>query len=167
MMNFSQYPEVLSGPPQPSAILQPNVFSMPAGMERYVIEGSGAILLPVFAGDTFTIINDEGGQVCEILAADKKGKIDLSILNETPNNDARGLKQLLDTNNQSLKGLRLGMEARNIDLASAQGIINFRYTSSEAKSEATFRRQKRRCIIVVSAPGNSMDFRKTKYDNTS
>lgn len=74
-MNFSQYPEVLSGPPQPSAILQPNVFSMPAGMERYVIEGSGAILLPVFAGDTFTIINDEGGQVCEILAADKKGKI--------------------------------------------------------------------------------------------
>ena len=90
-MNFSQYPEVLSGPPQPSAILQPNVFSMPAGMERYVIEGSGAILLPVFAGDTFTIINDEGGQVCEILAADKKGKIDLSILNETPNNDARGL----------------------------------------------------------------------------
>ena len=75
-MNFSQYPEVLSGPPQPSAILQPNVFSMPAGMERYVIEGSGAILLPVFAGDTFTIINDEGGQVCEILAADKKGKID-------------------------------------------------------------------------------------------
>ena len=126
MMNFSQYPEVLSGPPQPSAILQPNVFSMPAGMERYVIEGSGAILLPVFAGDTFTIINDEGGQVCEILAADKKGKIDLSILNETPNNDARGLKQLLDTNNQSLIGLRLGMETRNIDLCFSKGIINFR-----------------------------------------
>ena len=60
------------------------------------------------------------------LAADKKGKIDLSILNETPNNDARGLKQLLDTNNQSLIGLRLGMETRNIDLCFSKGIINFR-----------------------------------------
>ena len=157
-MNFSQYPEVLSGPPQPSAILQPNVFSMPAGMERYVIEGSGAILLPVFAGDTFTIINDEGGQVCEILAADKKGKIDLSILNETPNNDARGLKQLLDTNNQSLIGLRLGMETRNIDLASAKGLSIFG-NSSKAKSEAKFD-VKRDAVIIISAPGNSMDLEK-------
>ena len=158
MMNFSQYPEVLSGPPQPSAILQPSVFSMPAGMERYVIEGSGAILLPVFAGDTFTIINDEGGQVCEILAADKKGKIDLSILNETPNNDARGLKQLLDTNNQSLIGLRLGMETRNIDLASAKGLSIFG-NSSKAKSEAKFD-VKRDAVIIISAPGNSMDLEK-------
>ncbi|MDC1411850.1 aminomethyltransferase family protein [Amylibacter sp.] len=161
-MNFSQYPEVLSGPPQPSAILQPSVFSMPAGMERYVIEGSGAILLPVFAGDTFTIINDEGGQVCEILAADKKGKIDLSILNETPNNDARGLKQLLDTNNQSLIGLRLGMETRNIDLASAKGLSIFG-NSSKAKSEAKFD-VKRDAVIIISAPGNSMDLEK---QNTS
>ncbi|MDC0488123.1 aminomethyltransferase family protein, partial [Amylibacter sp.] len=151
-------PEVLSGPPQPSAILQPSVFSMPAGMERYVIEGSGAILLPVFAGDTFTIINDEGGQVCEILAADKKGKIDLSILNETPNNDARGLKQLLDTNNQSLIGLRLGMETRNIDLASAKGLSIFG-NSSKAKSEAKFD-VKRDAVIIISAPGNSMDLEK-------
>ncbi|MDA9910439.1 aminomethyltransferase family protein [Amylibacter sp.] len=157
-MNFSQYPEVLSGPPQPSAILQPSVFSMPAGMERYVIEGSGAILLPVFAGDTFTIINDEGGQVCEILAADKKGKIDLSILNETPNNDARGLKQLLNTNNQSLIGLRLGMETRNIDLASAKGLSIFG-NSSKAKSEAKFD-VKRDAVIIISAPGNSMDLEK-------
>ncbi|MDB4017249.1 aminomethyltransferase family protein [Amylibacter sp.] len=157
-MNFSQYPEVLSGPPQPSAILQPSVFSMPAGMERYVIEGSGAILLPVFAGDTFTIINDEGGQVCEILAADKKGKIDLSILNETPNNDARGLKQLLDTNNQSLIGLRLGMETRNIDLVSAKGLSIFG-NSSKAKSEAKFD-VKRDAVIIISAPGNSMDLEK-------
>ncbi|MDA9779393.1 aminomethyltransferase family protein [Amylibacter sp.] len=157
-MNFSQYPEVLSGPPQPSAILQPSVFSMPAGMERYVIEGSGAILLPVFAGDTFTIINDEGGQVCEILAADKKGKIDLSILNETPNNDARGLKQLLDTNNQSLIGLRLGMETRNIDLASAKGLSIFG-NSSKAKSEVKFD-VKRDAVIIISAPGNSMDLEK-------
>ena len=88
-MNLSQYPEVLTGPPKPSAILQPNVFSMPQGTERYVVEGSGAILIPVNTGDNFVIINDEGGQVCEVLAADKTGKIDTSILGENSNNDAR------------------------------------------------------------------------------
>ena len=96
--------------------------------------------------------------MCEILAADKKGKIDLSILNETPNNDARGLKQLLDTNNQSLIGLRLGMETRNIDLASAKGLSIFG-NSSKAKSEAKFD-VKRDAVIIISAPGNSMDLEK-------
>jgi len=88
----------------------------------------------------------------------KKGKIDLSILNETPNNDARGLKQLLDTNNQSLIGLRLGMETRNIDLASAKGLSIFG-NSSKAKSEAKFD-VKRDAVIIISAPGNSMDLEK-------
>ena len=157
-MNLSQYPEVLTGPPKPSAILQPNVFSMPQGTERYVVEGSGAILIPVNTGDNFDIINDEGGQVCEVLAADKTGNIDISILGENSNNDARGLKALLTSDDQSLKGLRLGLEARNIDLSSAQGISIFD-TSSEAKAEVTFN-VKRDGIIVVSAPGNSMDFEK-------
>ena len=109
-MNFEQYPEVLAGPPKPSSILQPNIFSMPAGVERFVVEGSGAILIPVYLGDNFTISNDEGGQVCEILSADKKGHIDTMILGETANNDARGLKHLLDSNDQSLIGLRLGLK---------------------------------------------------------
>ena len=78
-MNLDQYPNVLAGPPKPSAIIQPDVFSLPPGTERYVVQGSGAILIPVFAGDKFDVINDEGGQVCEIIAADKKGSIDAGL----------------------------------------------------------------------------------------
>ena len=157
-MNFEQYPEVLAGPPKPSSILQPNIFSMPAGVERFVVEGSGAILIPVYLGDNFTISNDEGGQVCEILSADKKGHIDTMILGETANNDARGLKHLLDSNDQSLIWLRLGLKSRGIDLSSAKGISVFD-SLSKPKAEAKFN-VKRDVIIVISAPGHFMDFEK-------
>ena len=40
------YPKVNAGPPKPSKIILPNVFSMPAGTERYVVEGAGAVLIP-------------------------------------------------------------------------------------------------------------------------
>ena len=36
------YPVVRAGPPVPSNIIQPGVFSMPPGTERYVVQGAGA-----------------------------------------------------------------------------------------------------------------------------
>ena len=54
------YPDVVPGPPVPSQIIQPNVFSMPPGTERYVVLGSGAVLIPVEKGDRLTVTNDEG-----------------------------------------------------------------------------------------------------------
>ena len=89
------YPEIVAGPPVPSQIIQPSVFSMPPGTERYVVLGSGAVLIPVEKGDRFTVSNDEGGQPCEIIAADSKGKIDAGILGEKSNSTASGLKALL------------------------------------------------------------------------
>lgn len=155
-MNLDQYPTVVAGPPKPSAIVQPNVFSMPPGTERYVVLGSGAMLIPVFAGDSFTVSNDEGGQVCEIIAADNKGVIDAELLGETSNNDARGLKQLLISSDQSLRGLRMGMESRGIDLAKAGGISIFG-VDTKPKTNASFN-VARDGIVIVAAPGDVMDF---------
>lgn len=62
---LDQYPWVQPGPPNPSTIIQPNVFSMPPGTERYVVAGRGAVLIAIDADDHITIVNDEGGQVCE------------------------------------------------------------------------------------------------------
>ena len=46
-----QYPTVKRGPPKPSVIIEPNVFSMPRGTERYVVEGGGAVFIPLETGD--------------------------------------------------------------------------------------------------------------------
>ena len=54
------YPQVVPGPPKPSAIIEPPVFSMPPGVERYVVEGCGAILVRVEPGDR---IEDTQGAV--------------------------------------------------------------------------------------------------------
>lgn len=151
----TNYPSVQPGPPRPSQIIQPSVFSLAPGTERYVVPGAGAIFLPLAAGDRLTITNDEGGQPCEIVAVDGKGKIDASILGENPNSDATGLKTLLAGSDQSLRGLRMGIEARGVDLAKAGG-IRFFDTTTPAKTEVTLTAA-RDGAVIIAAPGGIMD----------
>ena len=125
MLNLD-YPEVRPGPPVPSTIIQPRVFSLPPGTERYTVQGSGAILVPVHAGDRISITNDEGAQLCEVVAATGKGVIDAkAMLGLNPDNDASGIKALLTSDEQSLRGLRMGLDARKIDLAKAGAVAFF------------------------------------------
>ena len=77
--------------------------------ERYVVAGAGALLVTLEKGDTLTITNDEGGQLCEIIAADEKGRIDPGMLGGTATGDGGGLKALLMSGDASLTGLRLGI----------------------------------------------------------
>lgn len=58
---LDDYIMVRPGPPKPSKIIKPQVFSLPPGFERYVVGGLGAVLIPIEVGDQLTIINDEGG----------------------------------------------------------------------------------------------------------
>lgn len=149
------YPKVRPGPPRPSEIIQPRVFSMPPGTERYVVPGSGAVLLPVEAGDSITITNDEGGQACEILCLDLKGKSHPDLLGAKGNCQAEGLKALLASTDQSLRGLWMGLEARKVDLASVEA-IRFFDGLTPAKTSESFRAQGDG-TVVIAAPGGAMD----------
>ena len=155
-MLSSVYPEVQAGPPRPSQIIQPSVFSLPAGTERYVVEGSGAVLIPVEQGDRFTITNTEGGQPCEIVAADSKGKIDAGVICAKSNCNTDGLKALLTGNDQSLRGLRMGLDARKIDLAKAGGVRLFD-AATPAHTIESFE-VARDGVVIIAAPGTPMDF---------
>ncbi|SEK28967.1 aminomethyltransferase [Roseovarius azorensis] len=149
------YPRVISGPPRPSRIIEPRIFSLPPGTENYVVRGAGAILVPVQAGDQLSIRNDEGGQPCEVVAADARGRIDAGILGQRANCDADGLKDLLAGGDGSLRGLRMGLEARKINLATAGGIAFFE-TTTPAGTEETLRAE-RDGIVIIAAPGGVMD----------
>lgn len=149
------YPRVIPGPPKPSAIIQPRVFSLPPGTERYAVPAAGAILIPVSTGDRFTIINDEGGQPCELLAADVRGRVDSGLLGQSSNSMAVGLKALLVSSDGSLRGLRKGLDARNIDLSSPGAIAVFE-TSTQAGTSADYRAE-RDGVVIVAAPGGLMD----------
>lgn len=156
------YPNVIAGPPQASRIIEPQVFSLPQGTERYVVLGSGAVLIPIEQGDFLTLRNDEGGQLCEVVAVDETNKIDASVIGEKSNSNANGLKQLLNEKDDSLRGLRMGLEARKIDLSKAGGIAFFG-AASRAGDEVEFK-VLRDGVVVIAAPGGVMDI---ELQNTS
>ncbi len=146
----SVFATVPPGPPRPSQSFEPAVFAWPKGTERYVVAGAGAVLIPVAAGDALTVVNDEGAQPCEILAADPSGQVDLQIIGAKGQGPALGLQALLTGSDMSLQGLRLGLEARGIDLAGAAVVHLFEATTPAGVSEA-FRVQ-RDGVVVIAAP---------------
>ncbi|MDX8510086.1 DUF1989 domain-containing protein [Mesorhizobium captivum] len=148
------YPPVRGGPPQPSRIFRPGGLALPAGTERYIVRGAGAILVDIAAGDSITVTNDEGGQICEVVVADASGSIDAGIAGHRPNSDAAGLKALLTSQDGSLQRLRKALEIRGIDLAAAGGVRFFDATTPpKTNVELTVQRGG---WLVIAAPGTDM-----------
>lgn len=155
-MPESIYPEVIAGPPKPSKIIQPRVFALPPGSERYVVPGRGAILIPIEPGDRIEITNEEGGQPAELVAASNEGRIDAAIVGRAPDGPATGLAALFGESDHSLHGLRLGLERRSIDIATAGAIHLFGVESPAGdKVEMT---AEQAGSLVIAAPGGIMDF---------
>ncbi|NGN44814.1 DUF1989 domain-containing protein [Mesorhizobium sp. CGMCC 1.15528] len=153
-MPSTPYPTVVSGPPRPSAILTPGLLALPAGMERYQVAGAGAVFISIEAGDTVTIRDVEGGQACELVAADGSGKTDAGILGTSANSNAAGLKALLLDDNESLRAFRSSLERRKIDLAEPQAVRLFG-SASLAGSEESFTIA-RDGSLIIAAPGGPM-----------
>ena len=53
-------------------LIDRRVPNLPSGVERYRVPGGGAAVVPISAGDRITIIDVEGRQPCEVLAADAR-----------------------------------------------------------------------------------------------
>ena len=151
LMFNSTYPLVNPGPPRPSQILSPASLALHSGRERFEVDGGNAVLIRLGAGDKITVTNAEGGQRCEMVAADAQGRIDAGIVGAQANSDAAGLKALLAG---GLARLRLGVSKRGIDLGQAGGVALFDETSAAGTAEiftAT-----RDGVVIVAAPGSAM-----------
>ena len=147
----SPYPRVIPGPPRPSQILLPASLALHSGRERFEVEGGNAVLIRLEAGDKITVTNAEGGQRCEMLAADAQGRIDAGLLGAQANSDAAGLKALLAA---GLAGLRLGIARRGIDLGAAGAVALFDATTPAGTAE-TFTAT-RDGVVIVAAPAGAM-----------
>lgn len=152
------YPSVIPGPPRPSRILTPRDLGGHRGRERQTIPGGGAWLLQLGQGDRITVINDEGGQPAELVAARANGRIDAALLGEAPNSDAGGLKAMLalgDAAGPGLAKLRAGLARRGIELARA-GALRLFGAGTPARSAHSFTATDNGWLIVA-APGLPMD----------
>ncbi|MCX7303870.1 MAG: aminomethyltransferase, partial [Hyphomicrobiales bacterium] len=147
-----RYPDVISGPPRPSAIIRR--VGLAAGVERYVVPGGGALLVEVDAGDRIGVLNAEGGQACELVALDRNGRSDPGILDVASNSNAAGLKALLLSGDGNLRQFRAKLERRGIDLGGAKAVRIFG-AATPAGTEESFTAQ-RSGSLVVAAPGGPM-----------
>ena len=152
----SAYPRVIPGPPRPSRILTPASLTRHPGRERYEVPGGGALLIRLGAGDRVTVTNAEGGQVCELVAADGQGRIDAGILGVAGQFRCAGAEGAAGRRSGSgLARLRLGIERRGIDLAPARarGAVRRRNPGGDATRAS---RRTRDGVLVVAAPGLPM-----------
>ena len=142
-------------PPRRSAVRRPGLLTLAPGEERYTVPGGGAIAVPIHAGDRVKLVNVEGLQSCEVVAADLAGGIDPTILGVRGNGEARGLKHILSGDSESARAVRSGLERRGIDLAGARAVTVFG-GDSRAGDECDFT-VSRDAVMVVAPPGTPME----------
>ena len=116
--------------------------------------GAGAIALRIHAGDRVRVVDVEGMQRCELVAADATGVFDPAILGARGNGDASGLKQILAEHGESARSMRRQLERRGADLGAARAVTLFGGDSRAGdKAEFTVSRDG---LLLVAAPGVPM-----------
>jgi len=134
--------------------MRPGMGSLAPGEERYTVPGGGAIAIAIHAGDRVRMVDVEGMQRCEVVAADAAGAIDTAILGARGDGDASGLKQILSADSESARAVRSGLERRGIDLAAARAVKLFGGESRPGDAgEFTVSRDG---LLIVGAPGSPM-----------
>ena len=134
-----------------NAIKNPGLRTLPPGVERYLIQGGGINILEIFPEDKIEIINDEGKQICEIIAFNSKGKADLSILSLKENSNGDYLKKAI---NQDKKIFQL-LKKKKIELNKSKSSIIF--SEDCPMGEKITLNSKDACIVMVASPGMEMN----------
>ncbi|WP_062762161.1 DUF1989 domain-containing protein [Falsirhodobacter sp. alg1] len=142
------------GAPRASRARRPEIFGRAPDLERYTVQGGGAIVVEIAPGDRLEILNDEGGQPCEVLGAHPDGRLDAGLLAARADGPADGLRALVAAG--TAPRLRQAFAMRNIDLAGARAIRLFG-PAARAGDAVSFTSQGKGWIIIA-APAAPMDF---------
>ncbi|HEY1382918.1 MAG TPA: DUF1989 domain-containing protein, partial [Dongiaceae bacterium] len=135
-------------------LIDRRVPNLPSGVERYRVPGGGASVVAIAAGDRITVIDVEGRQPCEVLAADARGRVDPGLIGGKPGGSADGLRAILGSGSEGARALLSGLKRRSIDPGDAKAVRLFGGDST-AGAQAEFTAQGTG-VLVVAAPGAAM-----------
>ncbi|RFB84579.1 aminomethyltransferase [Rhizobium leguminosarum bv. trifolii] len=141
-------------PAAPSLVRYPGIPTLPEGTERYRAKGGGSVVVRVESGDCVSVIDSEGGQVCEISFLDEKGRFLAAGLGAPFSNPAEGLKAILQKEDESAARTRAALERRGADLTAA-GALSIFGTGSSPGSRADFT-VAMKGLLIVAAPAAAM-----------
>ena len=132
-------------------IKNPGLRSLPPGVERYLVNGGGISVIEILPEDKIEIINDEGMQICEVIAFNSKGKSDLSILDLKENANADFSKKTI-TSDEKISKL---FKKKNLDINKAKSSILFNQNC--LMGEKITLTSKDKCVVMIAAPGDAMN----------
>ncbi|MDF0699601.1 DUF1989 domain-containing protein [Rhizobium sp. MC63] len=138
----------------PSLVRYPGTPALPEGTERYRARGGGSVVVRVEPGDCVSVIDSEGGQVCEISFVDEKGRFLATGLGTAFGNSAEDLKAILQEDDESAARTRAALQRRGADLAAA-GALSIFGAGSSAGSRAEFTISMKG-LLIVAAPAGAM-----------
>ena len=141
-------------PAAPSLVRYPGIPTLPEGTERYRAKGGGSLVVRVEAGDRVSVVDSEGGQVCEISFLDGKGRFLAAGLGTAFSNSAEGLKAILQAEGESAARTRAALERRGADLSKA-GALSIFGAGSTPGSQAEFSISMKG-LLIVAAPASAM-----------
>ncbi|HEV7716942.1 MAG TPA: DUF1989 domain-containing protein, partial [Steroidobacteraceae bacterium] len=145
----------IPGAPRASVVIRPGVLATPPGTERYRVRGAGSVSVAVFVGDRFTVVDIEGGQICELAFCDLQGVFDCAAFGARPNSRGEGLVDILRGEGESAVRLRSALQRRGADPAKAESLRIFGLGSAAGdQAEFTVTREG---LLLVMAPGLAMD----------
>ncbi|MDO3431663.1 DUF1989 domain-containing protein [Rhizobium sp. CBN3] len=138
----------------PSLVHYPGNPALPEGTERYRAKGGGSVVVRVEAGDRVSVIDSEGGQICELSFLDEKGYFQAAGLGMAFSNAAEGLKAILQAEDESAARTRAALQRRGADLAAAAALRVFGAGSTPgSRAEFTIAMKG---LLIVAAPAGAM-----------
>jgi aminomethyltransferase len=142
-------------PPRASTILRPGLGGLGGGVERYRVRGRGSTVVKVAAGDTITVRDVEGSQLCEASFVDDSGRFNATGLGTAFTGPAVGLREILSGGGEGSERTLSALLRRRVDLFKAAALMLFGAGSSPgASAQLTIGLDG---LLIVAAPGGPMD----------
>ncbi|HJR21784.1 MAG TPA: aminomethyltransferase, partial [Dongiaceae bacterium] len=135
-------------------LIDRRVPNLPSEVERTRVPGGGTAVIAISPGDRITVIDVEGRQPCEVLAANASGRVDPGLIDGKVGGIADGLRAILASGSESARAVLSGLRRRNIHLGDAKAVRLFGGESA-AGSREEFTAQGSG-VLIVAAPGAAM-----------
>lgn len=152
------------GAPQPSRVRTGQPSGRAPAQERHVVQGGGALMLALAAGDRLTLINAEGGQRAELATATLQGQ-PADLLGQgaqgSVRDESQGLLALLASDDASLRQLARAMQRRGIEARNLRVTALFGPASPAGDSASLTAQDPGWLIVAAPAPAMAPDTAET------
>lgn len=132
-------------------LFEPQALLRSAGVEQYRVPGGGSLVVKLFEGDRFAVIDVEGDQLCEISIFDRDGRPDLTAIASKAEGNVNLLADPSWSYDESKDNLIDFLRGNGVDVSNVS-VLRFFGPGTTAASEQTFTAE-RDGLCLVRAPG--------------